>query len=146
MSIIRPHHPPANTFVSQKLAATLPNSVIKRISTAINSTTAMNFKKHRGHISRNNFSFCRAIAHTKLCTKNCSKYIEQLKTAVMFLSENKMLRFYAFDGNYLLSIFFLTLSFLQIIFFQHRQCTYIKRKTIFVYSSIKEYLKAQVNI
>ena len=51
-SMIRPHQPPANTFVYQKCAATLPNSVNIRTITAKTSMMPMNIIKHLGHTRR----------------------------------------------------------------------------------------------
>lgn len=58
-----PAHPPANTFVNQKFAATFPNSVRRRIAAAIMPMTPIKLIKHFGHNSRKASLFGSDIVH-----------------------------------------------------------------------------------
>ncbi len=83
ISITSPHHPPANTFVVQKLAATLQSSVRKSISTANNSIRAKTIKKHWGHTRRKALLSGSAIFHFGSNTLRCPQGI--IKSRILSL-------------------------------------------------------------
>lgn len=68
-SIINPHHPPANTFVVQKLAATLPSSDRQRTITANNSMIPNSITKNFGQIRRKLSSYAEVIFTWNVTTK-----------------------------------------------------------------------------
>jgi hypothetical protein len=89
ISIIRPHHPPANTLVIQKLINILQNSVNRRRITHINSITVIKFIKHVGHNSRKTSLFGDVIVHfdrphSEICRRN-----ENFKQFATFIVKQK---------------------------------------------------------
>jgi hypothetical protein len=70
-----PHHPPANTFVIQKLAATLQSSVRKSIQIPNNSIRVKIIIKHVGHTRRKALVSGSAIFHFDRNTLRSSQEI-----------------------------------------------------------------------